>query len=162
MGASTTITHALLTIAAITLAAIFAFTIISKTTSLTSSISQFIFSESQNLKTSITIIEVHYDSSLSCFVIYVKNTGSYSMPLSILNETDVYLGTYGSALNLYTYNPLGGAGHWNYTQYGVNNSSWDVGETLALYLYNSTNVSPPYHVKIVLPSGIGGEIVEGG
>ncbi len=162
MGASTTIAHALLTIAAITLAAAFAFTMIAKTSSLTSSISQFIFSQSQNLRTSITLIEVHYDDSLSCFVIYVKNTGEVDYPLSVLNNTDIYIGTYGSSLSLYTYDLSGSTGHWNYTQKGEENSAWDAGETIEIHLYNSTSIEPPYYVRITLPNGIGSELVEGG
>ncbi len=162
MGASTTIAHALLTIAAITIAAAFAFTMIAKTSSLTSSISQFIFSQSQNLRTSISIIEVHYDSSLACFVVYVKNTGEVDYPVTILNNTDVYLGTYGSSLTLYIYNASGGAGYWNYTQKGVIDNTWSAGETIEIHVYNQTSVEAPYHVRVVLPNGVRSELVEGG
>lgn len=162
MGSSTTIAHALLTIAAITVASAFAFAMILKTGSLTSSISQLVFSQSNELRTDLTIVEVQYDPSLGAFVVYVKNTGLNDIPLSQLELTDVYLGTYGGSLSLYLYNPAGGAGYWNYTKTVTSASSWVAGETLIVKVYNNTRVDPPYHVRVVLPGGEGAETVDGG
>ncbi len=162
MGASTTIAHAVLTIAALAIAASFAFAIILKTGSLTSSISQLIFSQSNELRTDITIIDVYYSSTNSSFIIYVKNTGSLDISSTSLQQTDVYLGTYGGELKLYTYSATGGGGKWNYTETDASTTGWSSGETIVIRVYNTTSVSTPYQVKIILPNGEGEEYVSGG
>ncbi|AFH42914.1 flagellar protein FlaG [Fervidicoccus fontis] len=162
MGESTTITHALLTIAAITIASIFAFVMISKISAINSSITQMISSNVNNMESSITIIDFFYNSSGGSFVIYVKNVGTSDISLSALQNTDVYIGTYNSPLTLYTYLSSAYPGHWNYTLAIGGSNSWSAGSTIIIYLYNQTSISPPYYVKIVLPIGIGSELVEGG
>ncbi len=162
MGASTTIAHALLTIAAIAVAATFAFTMIAKTTTLNSGISQMLFSQSQNLRMDITIIDFYYDTTNNYFTIYAKNTGYIDINLSLLNDTDIYLGEYGSELDLYTYNQTGGAGHWNYTQTDNDSSVWSTGETLVIHLFNQTSIDTPYYLKMVLPNGESDEMVKTG
>ena len=162
MGSSTTIAHALLTIAAITVASAFAFAMILKTGSLTSTISQLVFSQTNELRTDLTIVEVQYDPGLGAFVVYVKNTGLSDIPSSQLELTDVYLGTYGESLSLYLYKATGGTGYWNYTKTLSTTPSWVAGETIIMYVYNSTQVNPPYHVRVVLPGGEGAETVDGG
>jgi flagellar protein FlaG len=159
LGASTTITHAILTIAAVVLAASFAFTIILKTTSLTSSISQLIFSEENSFETKIAITYVTYSPSKECFQIYVKNIGYNDISPDAIKLMDVYLGSYYGPLQLYPYNSSASPGYWNYTKTDSTTPSWGTGETIVLNLYNNTLVSPPYHVKVVLPSGVGDEYV---
>ncbi|MCI4396939.1 MAG: hypothetical protein JHC28_05210 [Thermoprotei archaeon] len=161
MGESTTITHALLTIAAVTIATIFAFTMLSKISALNNSISQMIYSNVNNMESSITIIDFYYDSQNQSFIIYVKNTGSMDISPTFANMTDVYLGTYGQGSTLYTYSSDPSPGHWTYykTQQG---DAWKTGETIIIALFNSTSISPPYQLKIIMPSGLGGEFVRGG
>lgn len=162
MGESTTIAHALLTIAAITIASVFAFVMLTKISSLNSSIGQFIYSNVNTVQSDLSIIDFFYNSSGNCFVIYVKNVGSTSISLSNLNLTDVYLGTYNSASLLFTYDPAGSPGHWNYTTAFSSNLTWPPGGTIIVFLYNQTAVQPPYYLKMVLPSGVGAEMVKPG
>ncbi len=162
MGASTTITHAILMIAAVIIASIFAFTVILKTSTLTSSISQIIFSEQSAFKTQLTITDIEYSSSKGCFEIYVKNTGYSDITEDLIEKMDVYLGGEGDGLDLYVYSSTPTLGQWNYTETLYNDNSWNVGETIIIHAYNSTEIKPPYHVKIVLPNGVGTEYTGGG
>ncbi|MGC8910448.1 MAG: flagellin, partial [Fervidicoccaceae archaeon] len=62
MGESTTITHAILTIAAVTIASIFAFVMLTKISALNSSVSQMIYSNVNSMESSVTIIDFYYSS----------------------------------------------------------------------------------------------------
>jgi len=161
LGESTTITHALLTIAAVTIASIFAFVMLTKISALNSSISQMIYSNVNSMESSITIIDFYYSPLNQSFVVFVKNTGSMDISPTFANMTDVYLGTYGQGLTLFTYSTSQSPGHWSYAKTQTD-SSWKAGETIVIYIYNTTSVSPPYQVKIVMPSGLGAEMVRGG
>lgn len=161
MGESTTITHALLTIAAITIASIFAFVMLTKISTLNSSISQMIYSNVNGMESSITIIDFYYDSQNQSFVVFVKNTGSMDISPTFASMTDVYLGTYGQGTSLYTYSSSPSPGHWSYTKTQPT-ASWKAGETIVILVYNTTAVIPPYQIKIVMPNGIGAEMAKGG
>ncbi|MEM3970957.1 MAG: hypothetical protein QW736_07030, partial [Fervidicoccaceae archaeon] len=160
MGESTTITHALLTIAAITIASIFAFVMLTKISALNSSISQIIYSNVNNMENSITIIDFYYNSSNQSFVVYVKNTGNADISPGFASMTDIYLGTYGFGPILYTYSSTPSPGHWTYIKLQPD-ISWKSGETIIMLIFNTTSISPPYSLKIVLPGGVGGEMVKG-
>ena len=156
MGESTTITHALLTIVAISIAASFALIVISRASLLSSTISQMVYSKSQEMRIQITVTYMYNNSSTE-YIVFAKNTGTSS--LTGFSLIDVYFGTFGEELKLYTYNQSGGAGHWNVTEYGSTQGVWEKGETIEIHIYTSQPVDPPYYVKIVLPFGSGAEEV---
>ncbi len=156
MGESTTITHALLTIVAISIAASFALVVMSRTSLLSSTISQMVYSKSQEMRIQITVTYMYNNSSTE-YIVFAKNIGSSS--LTGFDLVDIYFGTFGGELKLYTYNQSGGAGHWNATEYGSTPGVWEKGETIEIHIYTSQPVDPPYHVKIVLPFGTGAEEV---
>ncbi|PNV78654.1 MAG: hypothetical protein C0179_08570 [Fervidicoccus sp.] len=161
MGESTTITHAILTIAAVTIASIFAFVMLTKISALNSSVSQMIYSNVNSMESSVTIIDFYYSSQNQSFIVFVKNTGSMDISPSFSSMTDVYLGTYGQGSVLYTYASSPSLGHWSYTKTQPD-PSWKAGETIIIYIYNTTTVLPPYQVKVVMPNGVGAEMVRGG
>jgi len=161
LGFSTTITHAILVVAALTAASILSTAIIIKFNFITSTISQVVQSQANSLLTDITIIDVFYNSTGGYFIIYAKNTGNLEIARDSISKTDVYLGRYGDALDLYIYNASGGPGYWNYSKADPSSTSWLVGETITIKVYNRTTVQSPYHVKICLPSAVVEEFVGG-
>ena len=156
MGESTTITHALLTIVAISIAASFALVVVSRTSLLSNTISQLVYSKSQDLKVRV-ILTYMYKASDTEYVVYAKNVGDSD--LTGYEYIDVSFGTYGGELKLYTYNTSGGAGHWSVVEYGAVSGVGEKGETIELHIYTSAAVEPPYHVRLVLPSGLAAEEV---
>lgn len=160
MGFSTTVTHAILIVAAVTAASILTSTVLFKLGAVSSAISQSVGSQVEKMLTDVTILGVFYNSTGGYFVVYAKNTGKVAISQLDLASADVYLGTYGSALELYTYNSTAGAGYWNYSKTKPS-PSWEVGETIVVAVYNRTSVEPPYHVRLCLPNSAVGEYVGG-
>ena len=150
MGESTTITHALLTIVAISLAATFATVVITRVSMVSNTLSQVLGEKVELLKTSIVIAYV-YNASQTEYVIYAKNVGQTR--ISVISDIDVYFSSADQPLVLYTYNESGGAGHWNYTELGSSDGIWQPGETIEIHVFTSAEVPPPYRVKLVLPTG---------
>lgn len=161
MGFSTTITHAILIVAALTAASILSTAVILKFNFLTSTLSQVVRSQANSLLTDITIIDVFYNSSGNYFIIYAKNTGKLEISQNSLSKADVYLGSYGEPLALYTYNASGGLGHWNYTKTDSSSTNWLLGETIIIRVFNDTVIQAPYHVKVYIPDATVEEFVGG-
>jgi len=160
MGESTTIVHALLTIAALLLAAIFAVTVLGRLGFLQSTLSDLIRSKTEIIQTNVKIVSGFYNESEDAYVIYVKNIGNRPITQQMLNNTDIYLGTYGAEVKLYRYGD-GSVGTWTATDLN-GDGIWSSGETLIIKVYTGSEVQSPVYVKIVLPTGfIDEEIIVG-
>ena len=150
MGFSSVIVEGIILIAAIIAASVFAATFMGKVFEVKDVFTQLAKKNVERLKAKAVIVYATYDKDLGCFLIFAKNVGK--IPIKPINEINVYFGTLGEA-RPYTYSDTPTSGQWSFIEYGVENSIWELGETLELRVFNSTSVKNPYYVKIVLPQG---------
>ncbi len=153
MGVSTTISHALITIVAISLAVTLAIAVMSQLSNILNTMSISINHRSEALRTVITVTDAYYDSGTSTFHIYLKNIGD--APYSDLDNIDVYLGS--ASGNLMYFN----ISSQNITEYEKSDGVWSPGETIEITMYTDQSFTPPYEVKIVLSNGVSAEYVFG-
>jgi len=146
MGVSVTISHALLTIVAITLAVSLAIAVLSQLSIVLNTISISVKQRSDSLRTIIAITNAYYDSANSKFHIFAKNIGD--IPYSDLENIDVYIGSAGGALDFYNISTN------NITEYNVADGVWSPGETIEIVIETTKTYDPPYEVKIVLSNGV--------
>ncbi len=151
MGESTTIVHAILTIAGVLLASVFAVYVMGRLGYLNSVMTNIINLRTEELRIYIKILTGFYNSTEGVYVIYVKNLGDKPMPLEVLNSTDVFLGTYGEPLKLFTYGN-GSVGTFTVNELD-NDGIWNSGETLIFKINTGGELESPVHIKIVLPTG---------
>lgn len=156
-----------MTIAAIIIAAVFASAVMSRIGLIQSSISNLIKESSDRLGTSVRIVHAEMVSNTSgtYALVFIKNVGAKPILAASINLTDVFIGSYGGELRYcsLTGDDVLDAGEWTYRELKEANGFWELGETL-LVTINVTgwSLDPPYHVKVVLPSGLGDEAVFGG
>ncbi len=143
---STTISQALLTIVAISLAVALAVAVMSQLSNILNSMSIAVNHRSEALRMVITVTNAYYDPVSHTFHIFVKNTGD--VPYSDLNNIDVYLGNASGVLDYYNISTA------NITEYGPEPGVWVPGETIEITINTTTAYSPPYEVKIVLSNGV--------
>ena len=146
MGVSTTISHALLTIVAITLAVSLAIAVLSQLSTILNTMSVSVKHRSDSLRTIITITNAYYDSVNSEFHIFVKNIGD--IPYSDLENIDVYIGSADGALDLYNVSTN------NITEYDVVDGVLTPGETIEIVIRASKTYESPYEVKVVFSNGV--------
>lgn len=146
MGVSVTISHALLTIVAITLAVSLAIAVLSQLSIVLNTMSISVKQRSDSLRTLIAITNAYYDSANSKFHIFVKNIGD--IPYSDLENIDVYIGSAGGALDFYNISTN------NITEYDIVDGVWNPGETIEIVIEPTKTYDPPYEVKIVLSNGV--------
>ena len=146
------VSTAILVIAGVIMASIFAAALISQTGAIDSAFKSASQNALNKMKTSIDIIYLTVNGSY--FVAYVKNVGQKEISASELNMTDVYLGN-DTTLKLYIYGESG-TDIWNYTE-TVSDGVWEPGETIVMKIYNSTALEGPYYIKVVLPNGVSDE-----
>lgn len=104
---------------------------------------------------SIVLVSLNTSNGGQYFVIFVKNTGSRSISNAEIERMDVYLRD-ASTTTFMSYGI--GYNHWSYTESQPDNV-WSAGETLIVRVYNATVLTPPVHVRVVLPNGVGAEYV---
>lgn len=156
MGVSTTLSHALLTIVAISLAVTLAITVMSQLSNVLNTMSTSINYRSEALRTVITVTNAYYDSTSSKFHIFLKNIGD--IPYSDFDNIDVYLSSVSG--NLVYFN----ISSQNITEYERKDNIWTPGETIEIIIdasQTSQTFTPPYIVKIVLSNGVSTEHVFG-
>ena len=146
MGVSTTISHALLTIVAISLAVSLAIAVLSQLSTILNTMSVSVRHRSSSLRTLITITNAYFDSTNSEFHIFVKNIGD--IPYSDLENVDVYIGSAGGALDLYNISTN------NITEYNIVDGVLAPGETIEIIIKTSKTYTSPYEVKVVLSNGV--------
>jgi len=149
---STVISTAIIMIAGVLVASIFAIAIISQVGTIDSTFKSLSRNALDKMKTSIDIVYLTVNDTY--FVVYVKNIGQRSISINELNSTDIYFGN-DTKVKLYTYG-TSGSNIWNYTE-TVSDKTWSTGETLIIRIYNSTSIEGPYYIKIVLPNGVSDE-----
>lgn len=146
MGASVTISHAILTIIAITLAASLAIVVLSELNTILNTMTIFVKHRSDSLRIQIAITNAYYDSSNSEFHIFIKNIGD--IPYSDLEDIDVYLGSATGPLDFYNITLD------NITEYGGVDGVLAPGETIEIVVKVTKTYEPPYEVKVVLSNGV--------
>ena len=149
---STVISTAIIVIAGVLMASIFAIAVISQVGAIDSTFKSLSRNALDKMKTSIDIVYLTVNDTY--FVVYVKNTGQRSISINELYSTDIYFGN-GTKVKLYTYG-TSGLNIWNYTE-TISDNTWGTGETLIIRIYNSTSIEGPYYIKIVLPNGVSDE-----
>ncbi len=160
MGESTVITHAMLTIVAITITSILAGVIITASYKAGNSISAILSLNTEKISSDVRLIYVSVENQSGTYVynVYLKNVGTRD--ITSIESMDVFLGSYGSALDYFRYNETASPGYWNYTETDNVNGLWDVKETLVLHVYSSTYYGSLVQVKVVLPTGVAVSNVE--
>ncbi|MCE4606326.1 MAG: flagellin [Desulfurococcales archaeon] len=153
MGESTVITHAMLTILAITITSIFAGIIITASYRAGNTISSVLNLNTEKVSTDVDLVYISKTSTSSGYLyeIYLKNVGT--QPLSSLDSMDVFIGNYTEELYYFKYNSTASNGEWNYTIIGGTNGIWDQKETLVIYAYSQYSFGPLIEVRVVLPTG---------
>jgi flagellar protein FlaG len=151
MGESTTITHAMLTIVALVLAAVFAVAVMGRLGYLQSTLSDLVRIKTDQVQTNVKIITGFYNSTEGAYIVYLKNLGPKDIPFSVFNNTDIYLGPYGGNVLLYVYGN-GSTGTWTASDIGGDNI-WNAGETAIIKVYTGVEYSSSVYIKVVLPSG---------
>jgi len=114
------------------------------------------------IATSIDIIYVALNTSNSNrhIVVFVKNIGSRDISIDEVIKIDIYV--YDTdKLQLYTYSQIAYPNHWNFTEIQID-GVWRVGETLIIRIYNATDFSIPFNIRIVLPNGVQNEYIYSG
>ncbi|MEM0030366.1 MAG: hypothetical protein QW572_01550 [Candidatus Nitrosocaldus sp.] len=148
---SAVFTESILLIASITIAAIFASTVISKSTIIQS----FFATQTQmQRETALTSIKVIYVNANDTTVkAWVKNTGMYS--ISNLDAVDVYFGEV-NALQRIPYNTAS-TPKWVYD----NTDTWNPKQTkeITITLDSAIQQNKTYMLKIALPNGITDEYI---
>lgn len=149
-GVSAPITEALLLIVGITVAAVLGLALLSKTGILQSRFTSVIADVSRSVSERMTFVYATYNSSGGYFIIYLKNVGS--QPIHAVDRATLIFGNTTSA-TFYNYNESGGSGTWRFVELMRKNYVWDPAETIALIVYNSTTIEPPYYFKFTTYSG---------
>ncbi len=137
---SETIVTAIFLITAVVAAGILTSVIFPAVSTMSSTVSSSAHSADQSMRESIVIVNTYANTSQYAQV-WVKNVGTTQIPLSDLNETDIWVNY--ERLNQ---NNLASDG-WMYDIPGNTNSYWNPGETLHLTMYSGQ-----------IPSTIGGEV----
>lgn len=138
-------------IAAVVAVAIFASAIITSVTNIGSAISTDLRMENTRIRTNIIIEYLVYDNNTSTFIVFMKNVGGVKISFE---ELTVFFGTYGHADIYFPSDVLiPGSKTWVVEELDTKNNVWDIGETIKMYLTNSTTVDPPYYIRIVTLSG---------
>jgi flagellar protein FlaG len=158
MGESTTITHAILTIAAILIASLFASVIIGQLNTLFNSISISIKNRSEFYRLSISIVHASIDKVNNIVYIYAKNTGD--VVYGDLNNIDFIVTDYSGKTSYYSTNP-NATNRVNYVEYGSQPGVFEKGETVLFTIQLTDSYTLPLEVKLVLSSGYSTSYVVG-
>lgn len=151
---STTYSEAIILIASVIAASIFAGVVLSSMGAIGSAYSSMSSNERNAMVTKIKIIYADNVDSGTVYV-YVKNVGKIA--LTELNKMDVYFGEYAAA----DYVPFNSSTPptWSYELLG-GGGAWRVGGTLRITIdYGAALRSGTYLVKVVTPSGVSDEYV---
>jgi len=152
MGVSTTITHAILTIAAIIMASLFVVGVISQLNTVLNTINIVIKTRSDTYRTSISIIYAYYDSNQGKIYIYIKNTGELSY--SELNKSiDIFIIDANNVVNYYNLYQELQSGGATIIEYGEKDNILKPRETAEIILLAKRTYTKPIEIKITLSNG---------
>lgn len=144
------ITVALLTIASVVAATIMINSVYPSIGDMAGAFSSSARVTSERIQTDIKIINEVNNSDL--VYVWVKNTGTKKIDLSLVEKTDVFFGKVNS-FQFIPYNSSTQPG-WNYTvANGDGDDYWDTYETIKLTINYSTLSSGEYYINIVTYNG---------
>lgn len=149
-GASNVIAEALLLLVGISLAASLSSVVLSRVSTIQSRFSVAVSELSQAMGERLTYIYATYSPSAGAFVVYLKNVGSN--PIYQIDRSTLLFGS-GESLQYLPYCSDQKVNCWELVEFGVANGVVELTETVAIYIYNSTSISPPYRFKLVTPRG---------
>jgi len=147
MGESTTITHAMLTIAAILMASLFVTVIIGQLNSFLNSVTISMKTRSDLYRLSVAIVHASLDRQSNVIYVYAKNTGD--VVYSDLNNVD-FIVTDNNGKTFYFSTRLNNV---TVVEYGPQGGVFERGETVLFKITLSGDYAPPLEVKIVLSNG---------
>ena len=159
---NTTISLAIVTIATIVAASIFAGAAISELYSFQNVFRDVAQTNQEMMSSSVQIIGEAKGSS-SYVSVWVKNIGRSSFRLSggSFNASfwDVFLTFPNATIKRFTYSPTGSSNCWNAQ---IQNDMgtvgvWEKGETIEMKIYTSSIPSGSYTIQLNLPNGIGAQ-----
>ncbi|MFN4337194.1 MAG: hypothetical protein ACK4FV_06410 [Candidatus Nitrosocaldus sp.] len=150
---SAVFTESILLIASITIAAIFASTVISKSTMIQSFFATQTQMQREVALTNIKVIYVNANANSTTVKAWIKNTGMYS--IYNLDAVDIYFGEI-NALQRIPYNSAT-APKWVYD----NTDTWNPKQTkeITITLSNAIEAGKTYMLKVALPNGITDEYI---
>ncbi len=152
MGVSTTITHAILTIAAVIMASLFVVGVISQLNTVMNTINIAIKTRSDTYRTSISIIYAYYDDSQNKIYIYIKNTGE--IPYSDLNKSmDIFIVDANNTVDYYNLYSELQAGNANLTEYDKQDNILKPRETAEIVLLARKTYAKPIEIRITFSNG---------
>ncbi|MEM0454094.1 MAG: hypothetical protein QXO98_05515 [Sulfolobales archaeon] len=153
LGISNILAEALLIIVGVTVAVAFSSVVMSRLSDFQSRFTIISSEAIQGLSEKLIYVHATYDPYANCFVVYLKNVGSYTVQ-SIARATVILKGVNSIAMYIpYSNEPVAGCGCWDYVEYGVSNGVIDPSETVAIRIYNSTPLQPPYYFKFITSRG---------
>ncbi len=155
VASTAVVVEGILMIAAVVAASVFASMLATRLFEIRDTANEMLQALNDRAKTSIMIIYATYvkTSTTGYFVVYAMNTGKTGI---VIPKLEIYLGNY-TRLDPYTYAYDGtvSPGEWTYDEvYGNGDGIWSPGEAIAIYIYNTTAIMPPYVVKIVTQNGV--------
>jgi len=161
--ASEGINTAILVIAGVLIASLLTVALLSQVSIINNVIAMTSREVRERISTSIDVIYVALNTTNNgdrYIVVFVKNIGGRGIALDEVKKVDVYV--YDSNnFQLYTFDELGRPGHWNFTEVWADNV-WSIGETLIIYVYNTTSYLIPFNVRITLPNSVQSEYMYSG
>ncbi len=152
MASASVVVEAILMIAAIITASIFASSFFTKLLELKDAMNSMVSQYRNRLKTELMIIYATYLKDRGYFAIYAMNIGKSTI---YIERISIYFGN-STLMNLYMYDydAVLEPGEWFYEEVSDHRDRlWEPGETIVIYLLNQTTITPPYIVKLVLPNG---------
>jgi archaellum component FlaG (FlaF/FlaG flagellin family) len=149
-GVSNVVAEALLLVVGVSLAAALLSAVVSRVSIVQSRFSNVVSELAQSVVERLAYVYATYSPSEGAFVVYLKNVGSY--PIYQLNASTVLFGG-AEGLQYLPYCSSQRVGCWRVVELGVVNNTLDPAETVAVYVYNSTSVTPPYRFKLVTARG---------
>lgn len=150
-GVSNVIAEALLLLVGVSLAALLSSAIISRMSYFQSRFSAAVSEMSQAISERLAYVYGTYVQSERAFVVYLKNVGDH--PVYEVDKSTILFGSRGSLQYIPYCSVQQSADCWKLTEFGVVNGVVDPAETVAIYIYNSTSLEPPYRFKLVTPRG---------
>ncbi len=152
---SAVFTESILLIASITIAAIFASTVISKSTIIQSFFATQTQMQREVALTNIKVIYVNASANSTIVKAWIKNTGMYS--ISNLDTVDIYFGEV-NALQRIPYNSAT-VPKWVYDN--ADTGIWNPKQTkeITITLSNAIEAGKTYMLKVALPNGITDEYI---
>jgi archaellum component FlaG (FlaF/FlaG flagellin family) len=155
---SESISTAIIVIAGVILASIVSVTLLTQVNIVSSSMKIAIRNTEDRLRTQVSITFVSVNTSTTkYFILFVKNTGSRSISIQELTQSDIYLQD-SSNVEMLVYSNNAELGKWSFIETTLDNV-WSVGETVIVKVYNKTSFSIPTKIVMVLPNGVSSEYI---